>query len=496
MRRAILLFVSLQVSGLAACDESERDRTQRDPSAIDPDTDAGSQPEDGDEPEDSSEPGGDEPERSAAESQAPDAAAQDAERVDAASEMALQDAAEVPLDAAPDAPVTSLDAAPGEGGAGLDAASADAHAVLDAEHVDTASSPDAAESEAAVNPDAAALPTEAGEDAALPPEPPRECAEHEQAACPNPDYPCIASDDGAGYQCRGQYAAWPIAEKKVGAKAAPKYTVRTADNVVLDEVTGLLWQRSPPAIFPGCSGALTKNVAGSGCSWEEARQYCAGLTLAGRSWRLPTKIELESLLDYVTQPSRQLHDPVAFPDADTRFYWSASESAVTGPEEAYVVSFQVGLSFRNDKLGPARVRCVHSQRVVNAPPGERYVLDEQADRVFDRFTQLEWQRQPSEHEVDLDSAETYCADAGFRVPSIKELKSLFDPNEDTFAIDVEVFPVHPLGWWLLSKTSMSVGTLVITPFGGAELTDVYLGEDPVFTEPGPLQASLHVRCVR
>ncbi len=58
--------------------------------------------------------------------------------------------------------------------------------------------------------------------------------------------------------------------------------VLTADTVT-DTVTGLVWQRNPP---------ITAAVL------DDATAYCAGLALADAGWRLPTLIELESIVSY------------------------------------------------------------------------------------------------------------------------------------------------------------------------------------------------------
>jgi hypothetical protein len=92
--------------------------------------------------------------------------------------------------------------------------------------------------------------------------------------------------------------------------------------------------------------------------------------------------------------------------------------------------------------------------------------------------------------------EAYCADAGFRVPSYKELLTLVNPTGTQSTIDLTVFPNLPLGWWLWSSTRHWVGgTLVLWPFLGGGLLDSSL-EEGELAQPGLLMASLHARCVR
>jgi hypothetical protein len=87
------------------------------------------------------------------------------------------------------------------------------------------------------------------------------------------------------------------------------YDIATS-GVVKDNVTGLMWQRTVP------DEAIVH---------EAASAYCGDLTLAGLSdWRLPTRIELISIMDHSVEPPAATIDPVAFPDTIPRYYWTAS----------------------------------------------------------------------------------------------------------------------------------------------------------------------------
>ena len=57
------------------------------------------------------------------------------------------------------------------------------------------------------------------------------------------------------------------------------------DGTVQDKVTGLLWQKA--------IDATTQKLV-----WQDAKSYCAALPLAGHTWRLPTRIELLSIVDF------------------------------------------------------------------------------------------------------------------------------------------------------------------------------------------------------
>jgi hypothetical protein len=110
-------------------------------------------------------------------------------------------------------------------------------------------------------------------------------------------YQCIANPGGdVGYFCQGRFASWHMPDALPGARWAPSYDAQSSAGVVHDEVTGLAWQQFAPEIYAGCTRGLDK--LGDSCTWLEGRDYCRNLTLAGLSWRLPTFIELASLLDY------------------------------------------------------------------------------------------------------------------------------------------------------------------------------------------------------
>ena len=157
------------------------------------------------------------------------------------------------------------------------------------------------------------------------------------------DYVCRNRDQT--YVCLGQFADWPMPSRLSGAKAAPMY-MPTADTVV-DVVTGLTWQRNLPEMYPGCTQV---------CTWDKAKAYCDALQLEGWSdWRLPTRIELVSILDDdAIMPSI---DEEAFPATPADTFWTASSFA-GGSNQAWVVKFGAFQSTAEPKNNGFRARCV------------------------------------------------------------------------------------------------------------------------------------------
>ncbi len=202
------------------------------------------------------------------------------------------------------------------------------------------------------------------------------------------------------------------------------------DGTVSDNVTGLVWQQAVGAV---------------GEPWMQAKQYCANLALAGRVWRLPSRIELASLVDYDRNAS-PLINPSAFPDAAADRFWAASPYAVDRSAGWYV-DFSTGYTGPDTgAVETAGVRCVSG-----APPApaQRYhVVD--ANLVTDTATGLTWQRGISPAEQTYSGASSYCTQlslegATWRLPNVKELESIVDETTYDPAIDTAVFLNKPSG---------------------------------------------------
>lgn len=127
------------------------------------------------------------------------------------------------------------------------------------------------------------------------------------------------------------WARWPVA-------GLGEFEVR--DETVLQRATGLEWQREPGA---------------SPVTWEEAAAACAGSKLAGGGWRLPTRIELQGLVDY--SRSGPAIDSAAFPGTPGAYFWSASP-ALWNHDQPWAVSFADGDVDAFGEGGAYRVRCV------------------------------------------------------------------------------------------------------------------------------------------
>ncbi len=135
-----------------------------------------------------------------------------------------------------------------------------------------------------------------------------------------------------------RWAQWPM--------PSPGNNPTTYDTgvagVVTDTMTGLMWQQA---------------VDSQSYVWSAAKTYCNDLTLAGYDdWRLPTRIELVSLID-VTRANPSI-DTVAFPSTPNAFFWSSSPM-VNDSTLAWTVYFGYGGTGQSAvDLAGVKVRCV------------------------------------------------------------------------------------------------------------------------------------------
>jgi hypothetical protein len=278
------------------------------------------------------------------------------------------------------------------------------------------------------------------------------------------------------------------------------YLIDAVDGVVTDTVTGLVWQEPTPS---------------NTHTWEEARCYCAGLTLAGhQDWRLPTRIELISLLDETIPPPGPNINKAAFPStvggarSDDEMgdgYWTSTLKAGDA-SSAWKVHFDYfyGNDTYEDVTAGERVRCVRwPEQSPGAVPKGHWKI--QNGTVYDNFTTLTWQQSiPATGGDDgfgnysWANAKSYCAQlaldgGGWRLPKVKELATIVDDTTASPAIDPSAFPGTPgegsgsaisdSFWTSTLVTGFSTaGLLVDFAYGG-------IGDDGV-------QYSYRVRCVR
>ena len=96
--------------------------------------------------------------------------------------------------------------------------------------------------------------------------------------------------------------AWP----------SPRFTASTDGYCVTDNLTGLMWVRSPDSVTR---------------MWQQAIDYANGLSLCGYDyWRLPNRKEILSLIDF-SQSFPALPLGHSFLNVQSAYYWSSTSSA-------------------------------------------------------------------------------------------------------------------------------------------------------------------------
>jgi len=143
-----------------------------------------------------------------------------------------------------------------------------------------------------------------------------------------------------------EWALWPMPAGGAG-EANPRSYTDNNDGTVTDNVTQLMWQK-------------TVNV--NTYTFASAKTYCAN-TLSNQGlahhhdWRLPSRIELLSLVNYDIASPGPTIDSTAFPNTPAAFFWSSTSFAIT-PSAAWFVSFGSGNSGFRDMGDLYQVRCV------------------------------------------------------------------------------------------------------------------------------------------
>ena len=115
---------------------------------------------------------------------------------------------------------------------------------------------------------------------------------------------------------------------------------------VLDQDTGLLWERSP---------------ATARIDWKAARSSCLNRAIGGqRGWRLPSIVELTSLLDPSVQDSdAMLSAGHPFLNNPSGFYWSASSDGESS--RAWHLHLSNGHVHMTSKTSTFKVWCVRGE---------------------------------------------------------------------------------------------------------------------------------------
>lgn len=226
-------------------------------------------------------------------------------------------------------------------------------------------------------------------------------------------YPC--RDFKGGYMCVGQTMDWPIARRSSldGTDlAAKKLIVDEAAGTLLDQTTGLMWQRA----FRDIRDA----------DYAAAQKHCEELELGGfPDWRIPSILELATIWTTDSVPEFLGLLPPIQEDV-----WTKTEA---GSNQLLLAKFNYPYKYAvaaNTSSGYHL--CVRTQAIkATGTPLQRLAVNATSNTIHDARTQLTWQREADPQASSYSAAASYCAQReggskGWRLPTMAELLSLTD----------------------------------------------------------------------
>jgi hypothetical protein len=262
-----------------------------------------------------------------------------------------------------------------------------------------------------------------------------------------------------------KWPCWHMPNPAASGLPNPASYTDLGNGAVRDDVTCLVWEKAPDA---------TQGF------WQANSEHCASLVasnFAGYSdWRLPTRVEMASLVDFAR--TGDAIDTTAFSKEPSGYYRTGSDwyETITG-QNSSGFSWIYGMSsgFTSNAYAKATsnayVRCVRGngtgegQSVFAVPPPNQYTAA--SGEVTDNYTGLVWQQTDSATPsgaavIPWSGAAGYCAALGlnghtWRVPSINELATLVDEAHVAPAINKAMFPNTKYGsysnnWYWASTT--------------------------------------------
>jgi hypothetical protein len=230
---------------------------------------------------------------------------------------------------------------------------------------------------------------------------------------------------------------------------------------------GLIRDRKKKIVWKKCPEGLSGNDCSSGetslMNYESAQRACLSLNTEDdgkghkglSNWRLPTLVELTSIIDY-SKYKPAIHTDY-FPNTFPIYFWSDTRSAISF-SNYWAVNFLDGTtndihpkdSTSSEVTNLYGVRCVSGLR-----PSSHFFYDMGDGTILDATTSLLWekcflgQRDSCEGgyalRLNWKAALKYCrrlklGGKKWRLPNIKELQSLLDHSNFDYAIHPTYFP--------------------------------------------------------
>ena len=249
---------------------------------------------------------------------------------------------------------------------------------------------------------------------------------------------------------------------------APSLT-DNGDGTVTDQNTLLMWQQQD-------DNNRNRNQS-------SAISYCNSFNFAGHTdWRLPTKKELVSIVDYGKYDPAI--DNTKFLNAKSSTYWTSTVSTYSS-SGGWVIPFLQGKLHGIGLDTQLYARCVRNdQKSIS-------FVDNGDDTNTDQKTRLIWQKEDDGNKRTSAAALSYCegltlgGKSDWRLPNIKELESIVDDGQASPSINSTYFTNTKSSNYISSSRYILTGNthnswVVSFGSGGFAMTD----------------SSNYVRCVR
>ncbi len=252
----------------------------------------------------------------------------------------------------------------------------------------------------------------------------------------------------------------------------PPVLINNDDGTALDNNTWLTWQIQDDDVLR---------------TWDEAVSYCDGLMLGNQTdWRLPTRVELTSIVDYGRFGPAL--DASIFPNAGLGNYWTSTVRPVYAGN--YAVALDNGTVSYRDPSNRYRTRCVRGTPMTT----DDFVANADNVTITDRSTGLTWPRartgngQGSVLILNWADALNYCEGlvlggySDWRLPNVKEASTFRDLNNIFFSQDSEFYYI----WTSTSYLKDLTRRFVVST----------LWDDPVLTYDKSDKSNVTLFCVR
>ncbi len=219
----------------------------------------------------------------------------------------------------------------------------------------------------------------------------------------------------------------------------PSYT-DNGNGTISDNITGLMWQQTD-------GGEMT---------WENALSYAESLTLASYDdWRLPTSHELFSIVNH--QTSNPALDTAYFTDSDAEYWWTSNQK-VDEADRVWVINAGGGIGPhpKNETISAGGAKRFHvlCVRDDSGAGGSEHDFTANGDgTITDENTGLMWQQAGDGTAVAWEEALEYAESLtlgehdDWRLPNIKELRSISDDDLANSSFDTNYFTGYSSGYW-------------------------------------------------